>query len=183
MRISRALSEIQSGGDRPNFDEAWIFWNTFPETPGPGNFLFDLAVGDGSLPRAPGSAVDNIGSVYQFDTDPDLTPDEQDLEQAIFRIAAEPQTRRKQGLAQVPTITGDINVPVLTLHNLGDLFVPVLNQVAYASRVLDNGKKDLLVQRAIRGVGHCGFHGQWNYGIPGPGRLGRWRQARRRRFQ
>jgi pimeloyl-ACP methyl ester carboxylesterase len=155
------LVEIQSGGDRPNFDEAWFFWNTFPDNgSGAGNFLFDLAVGDGSLPRAPGSAVDNVGTVYQFDADPALTPDEQALNDSIFRIAAAPQTRRKQGLAQVPTITGDINVPVLALHNLGDLFVPVLNEVEYAKRVSSAGKSDLLVQRAIRGVGHCEFTGE-----------------------
>jgi len=154
------LVEIRSGGDRPNFDEAWFFWNTFPSfASGPGNFLFDLAVGDGSLPRAPGSAVDNIDTVYQFDADPALTAEEEALNQMIFRVAAEPQTRRKQGLAQVPTVTGDIEVPVLTLHNLGDLFVPVLNEVNYAHRVIANEKSDLLVQRAIRGVGHCEFTG------------------------
>ncbi len=152
------LVEIQSGGDRSNFDEAWFFWNSFPDNgSGPGNFLFDLAVGDGSLPRAPGSVVDNEDTVYQFDADPALTPEEQDLNNLIFRIGADPQTRRKQGLAQVPTITGDIDIPVLTLHNLGDLFVPVLNQVEYAKRVFDNGRSELLVQRAIRGVSHCGF--------------------------
>ena len=155
------LVEIRSGGKRPNFDEAWVFWNTFlPENgSGAGNFLFDLAVGDGSLPRAPGSAVDNVETVYQFDAEPALTPDEQALNDSIFRIAADPQTRRKQGLAQVPTITGDIEVPVLALHNLGDLFVPVLNEVEYAKRVLSAGKSDLLVQRAIRGVLHCDFTG------------------------
>ena len=155
----KSLVEIQSGGDRPNFDEAWFFWNSFPDNGSgvPGNFLFDLAVGDGSLPRAPGSAVDNVETVYQFDADPALTPDEQALNDSILRIAAEPQTRRKQGLAQVPTITGDIDIPVLTLHNLGDLFVPVLNEVEYASRVVTHGKSDLLVQRAIRGVSHCDF--------------------------
>lgn len=155
----KSLVEIQSGGDRPNFDEAWFFWNTFPDNGSgvPGNFLFDLAVGDGSLIRAPGSVVDNAKTVYQFDADPTLTPEEQALNDAIFRIAAEPQTRRKQGLAQVPTITGDIDVPVLTLHNLGDLFVPILNQVEYANRVQTKGKSDLLVQRAIRGVLHCDF--------------------------
>ena len=152
------LAEIRSGGVRQNYDEAWFFWNSFPDNgSGAGNFLFDLAVGDGSLPRAPGSALDNIDTVYQFDTDPDQTAEEKELNHLIFRIAAEPQTRRKQGLAQVPTITGDIDVPVLTLHNLGDLFVPVLNQVEYASRVITQGKSDLLVQRAIRGVAHCGF--------------------------
>lgn len=152
------LVEQRSGGDRPNYDEAWFFWNTFPDfASGAGNFLFDLAIGDGSLPRAPGSAVDNIDTVYQFDTDPALTPAEADLNNLIFRIAAEPQTRRKQGLAQVPTVSGDINIPVLTLHNLGDLFVPVLNEVEYVNRVSNNGKGDLLVQRAIRGVLHCDF--------------------------
>ena len=155
------LVELRSGGDRPNFDEAWYFWNTFPDFgSGPGNFLFDLGLGDGTLPRAPGVAVNNAGTVYQFDTDPALTPEEAELNYLIFRVEAQPQTRRKQGLAQVPTITGDIDIPVLTLHNLGDLFVPVLNEVAYVNRVQDKGKGDLLVQRAIRGVLHCDFTAQ-----------------------
>jgi putative addiction module component (TIGR02574 family) len=46
---------------------------------------------------------------------------------------------------------------VLTLHNLGDLFVPTRNEVEYVTRVNAHGKRDLLVQRAIRGVGHCDF--------------------------
>jgi hypothetical protein len=54
-------------------------------------------------------------------------------------------------------VSGDIDIPVLTLHNLGDLFVPVFNEVEYASRAASHGKSDLLVQRAIRGVLHCDF--------------------------
>jgi len=151
------LTELQSGGVRPNFDEAFGFWNSIPSAAGPGNFLFAQAIGDGTLPRAPGVGVDNIGVIYQFDTDSGLTDDEQALNDGIYRVAADPQGPGPNGLAQVPVISGDINIPVLTLHNLGDLFVPVLNQVEYASRVFDNGKSDLLVQRAIRGVGHCDF--------------------------
>ena len=153
------LVEIRSGGERPNFDEAWFFWNTFPDfgLSGPGNFLFELGVGDGTFARAPGVGVDNADTIYQFDTDPGLTPEEEMLNHDIFRVAAEPQTRRKQGLAQIPTISGNIDIPVLTLHNLGDLFVPILNQVKYARRVSDKGRSDLLVQRAIRGVLHCDF--------------------------
>ena len=152
----KSLTELRSGGVRPNFEEAYGFWNSIPAATGPGNFLFELALGDGTLPRAPGNAVDNIGVVYQFDTDPTLTPDEQALNDEIVRVAADPQTFAS-GLAQVPRITGDIDVPVLTLHNLGDLFVPVLNQVEYVDRVAENGKSDMLVQRAIRGVLHCDF--------------------------
>jgi hypothetical protein len=153
----KRLTELRSGGVRPNFEEAFGFWNSIPAETGPGNFLFELALGDGTLPRAPGAGADNIGVVYQFDTDPGLTPEEQALNDDIVRVAADPQGPGPNGLAQVPVISGDIGVPVLTLHNLGDLFVPVLNQVEYASRVLANGKSDLLVQRAIRGVLHCDF--------------------------
>lgn len=153
----KSLTELRSGGERPNFDEAFAFWNSIPAATGAGNFLFELALGDGSLPRAQGIAADNSETVYQFDSDSNLTPDEQALNDDIARVSADPQAKRPNGLAQVPRISGDINIPVLTLHNLGDLFVPVLNEVAYASRALENGNSDLLVQRAIRGVGHCDF--------------------------
>ena len=108
------------------------------------------------LPRAPGVGVDNIGVVYQFDADVILTPAEADLNDGIVRVAADPQSM-KGGLAQVPRVSGDISIPVLTLHNLGDLFVPVLNEIAYVDRVNENGAGEWLVQRAIRGVGHCDF--------------------------
>ena len=152
------LTALRSGGFRPNFDEAWFFWNTFPDfATGPGNFLFDLAFGDGTLPRTPGIGIDNADTVYQFDSDPALTPDEQALNDDVVRISPDPQGRGSSGISQVPVITGDIGIPVLTLHNLGDLFVPVLHEVEYAQRVAAQGNSDLLVQRAIRGVGHCDF--------------------------
>ncbi len=151
------LTELRSGGVRPNFDEAFAFWNSIPANTGAGNFLFELGLGDGTLPRAPGVGADNIGVIYQFDEDPTLMPDEQLLNDTIVRVSADPQGPGPNGLAQVPVISGDINIPVLTLHNLGDLFVPVLNEIEYASRVAGNGKSDFLVQRAIRGVGHCDF--------------------------
>jgi pimeloyl-ACP methyl ester carboxylesterase len=151
------LTELRSGGERPNFDEAWFFWNTFAEfATGPGNFLFDLAIGDGTLPRTPGVGVDNADTLYQFDSDPNLSPEEQALNDGIVRVVADPQGR-VGGLAQVPQVSGDIGIPVLTLHNLGDLFVPYLNEVEYSQRAAAQGKSDLLVQRAIRGVLHCDF--------------------------
>ena len=154
------LTELRSGGDRPNFDEAWFFWNTFPDfATGPGNFLFDLGIGDGTLARTPGNALDNTDVVYQFDTDPALSADEAAFNDGVVRVAQDPEARSPNGLSQVPPITGDIDVPVMTLHNLGDLFVPFHNEVVYAQEVAAHGKSDLLVQRAIRGVSHCRFTG------------------------
>jgi len=145
----KALTELRSGGERPLFDAAWAAWATF---------LLGLpATGDGTVPGSPGVVVDNTDVVYQFDTDPSLTPAEQSFNESIPRIAQDPQGRVKRGLDNAPVIDGRITVPVLTLHDLGDLFVPFLMEQVYAQRVADNGRSDLLVQRAIRGVGHCDF--------------------------
>jgi hypothetical protein len=58
----------------------------------------------------------------------------------------------------VPT-PGDLRIPMLTLHTLGDLFVPFLMQQEYARRVARKGNKHNLVQRATRDYGHCSFTG------------------------
>jgi hypothetical protein len=145
----RALTELRSGGDRPLFDAAWLAW---------ASFLLGLpASGDGTVPRSPGVVVDNTDAVYQFDTDPALTADEQLLNDTIPRVAQDPQGRVEHGLANVPVVNGTPSVPVLSLHDLGDLFVPFSMEQTYAQRVTDNGRSDLVVQRAIRGVGHCDF--------------------------
>ncbi len=153
----KQLLELQSGGDRPNYDEAFVFWNSIPATSGTGNFLFELGLGDGSVFGAPGVVVDNIGTVYQTDLDPALSPEELVLNAEIVRVAGSASLRANPGLLPIPIVTGDIDVPVLSLHNLGDLFVPFHNEIVYAQDVATHGNSDLLVQRAIRGVSHCGF--------------------------
>jgi hypothetical protein len=50
-----------------------------------------------------------------------------------------------------------IEVPVLSMHTLGDPLVPFSMQQFYARRVAANGDAELLVQRAIRDINHCGF--------------------------
>lgn len=149
------LTELRTGGIRPNYDNAWLFWNFPAALGGPGDFLFELGTLGNTLVRSPGVAVDNHDVVYQFDDDPNLSPDEAAFNDLVFRQTADPQARNKNGLAQLPVTTGDIRVPFVTVHNLGDLFVPVLNEIEYARRVAARGNADLLVQRAVRGVGHC----------------------------
>ena len=95
--------------------------------------------------------------VYQFDTDPAPTPAEVAFNEDVVRITQDPQARHRNGLDPVPPTTGDLRIPMLTLHNLGDLFVPFLNEVVYAERVAEKGNSEMLVQRAVGGVGHCDF--------------------------
>jgi pimeloyl-ACP methyl ester carboxylesterase len=154
----KTLTMLRSGGVRPNFDSAWQFWNSIPGifSGRPGSFLFDLGVGDGTS-GGPGVAVDNTDAVYQLDTDPALGADEIAFNESILRVQRDPQGRHPAGLANVPVVKGNPRIPVLTLHNLGDLFVNFGMEIEYAERVADNGANELLVQRAIRGVGHCDF--------------------------
>ena len=53
-------------------------------------------------------------------------------------------------LGPIALVEGDPRVPVLSLHDLGDLFVPFSMEQYYAADVAANGQSDLLVQRAIR---------------------------------
>jgi pimeloyl-ACP methyl ester carboxylesterase len=146
----KALTELRSGGDRPMFDAGFISW---------ADFLLGLGADDGTMPRTRGVVVDNHDRVYQFDTDPALTPAEQALNDDIVRVRHGRFARLDWPLASVPTVRGTPRMPVLTLHTLGDLFVPFSMQQIYAERVAAHGRSDLVVQRAIRDVGHCSFTG------------------------
>jgi pimeloyl-ACP methyl ester carboxylesterase len=146
------LTQMRSGGVRPVFEQGWLFWNGVA-----GDFLFGLGVGDGTLPRQPGMALDNADAVYQFDADPTLSPAEQAFNASVQRLSADPQARRRNGIANVAPTTGNLKIPMLSLHTLGDLFVPFLMEQVYAQRVAAHGAAHLLVQRATRDFGHCTF--------------------------
>jgi pimeloyl-ACP methyl ester carboxylesterase len=141
--------EQRSGGDRPVFDQAFLFWNGFVS----GDFLFSLGATDGGLPpKLDKNAIDNSDTIYQFDGNPVLTASEAALNDSILRVEQDPGSRHAQVI-----VDGTIDVPVLTLHGLGDLFVPFSMEKVYATRVAAQGKAHLLVQRAIREQNHCAF--------------------------
>ena len=150
----KSLVQLRSGGVRPLFEQGWMFWNAVA-----GDFLFGLGVGDGTLPRQPGVAVQNSDVVYQFDTNPAQSGAETVFNGTVQRVTADPQARRNNGLANVTPTTGDLRIPTVTLHTLGDLFVPFHMEQEYARRVAAKGNSNNLVQRATRDYGHCAFTG------------------------
>lgn len=48
-------------------------------------------------------------------------------------------------------------MPVVTIHTLGDVYVPFSMEQIYKRRAMAQGTDKWLVQRAIRGVSHCDF--------------------------
>ena len=137
-----------SGGPRPGFATSFAAW---------GNFLFTVGVTGGDIGVAPGNVQDNHDTVYQIDADPALSPTEIALNAAVLRVTQDPQGRRPNGLANIPAISGRLPIPVLSLHTIGDLFVPFSMEQLYARRVAAAGASDRLVSRAYRDHGHCGF--------------------------
>jgi hypothetical protein len=148
----KSLVQLRSGGVRPLFDQGFLFWNAVA-----GDFLFGLGVGDGTLPRQPGVGVQNSDVVYQFDTDPALSAAESTFNASVQRVTADRQARHVEGLSNVAPTTGNLRIPMLTLHTLGDLFVPFHMEQVYAQRVAAHDASHLLVQRATRDFQHCGF--------------------------
>lgn len=140
--------EMFSGGDRPVFDEGWLGGSG-------GAFAFNF----GSASAGPGR--ENIDTVYQFDTNLALSPAEQLFNDTIIRIEAATSDRNPQGIytnvTSSPALSGKFQVPVVTLHTLGELFVPFSMEQIYARRAAEAGNADLLVQRAIRARNHCEF--------------------------
>jgi hypothetical protein len=147
----RAITELLSGGIRPSFNQTFPVW---------GNFLFTV-YGDGTLSGvASGNVATNVGRVYRFTPGGELTPEEQALNRTVLRVPADPTARFFHGddnLENIPPIRAVFQIPVLSLHTIGDLFVPILMEQVYARRAAATGRSNLLVQRAYRDAGHCGF--------------------------
>jgi hypothetical protein len=153
-----AAVEQRSGGTRPGFGSAFAYWNSFGFPPLTGiPFLFGVYPGlsGGTIGVADGNVVDNRRTVYQLDGDPRLTEEERRLNATVLRIAA--TAKASEDLTGIPAVNGDPRIPVLSLHGLGDLFVPFSMEQAYARRTLLHGQRGLFVSRAIRATGHCDF--------------------------
>lgn len=139
-----AAMKQRTGGERPLADVGFLIWY---------DILFALG-GIDPTPEVPGPFPGNATTIYQLDSDPALSAVEQVINAGVQRIAAPPPGQQP---ASIPALSGDIPVPVLTLHGLGDMFVPFSMEQLYARRVATQGKGNLLVQRAIRDALHCGF--------------------------
>jgi hypothetical protein len=53
--------------------------------------------------------------------------------------------------------TGDLQVPVVTLHSTGDPIVPYEQQALYAAKVSETESTSQLTQIKVERYGHCNF--------------------------
>ncbi|MCM3668118.1 hypothetical protein M3181_03770 [Mesobacillus maritimus] len=145
----KSVTKNLTGGERPLFDVAFENYKTFLLGQLPDRSDYGVAAGN---------VVNTTDSVYQFDEDMNtLSAEEKALNDAVIRVTSDPQTKQ-QGLTGVPKVNGTHKIPMVSMHNVGDLFVPFHMQQLHAERAEENGNGDLLVTRVIRDVQHCGFN-------------------------
>ena len=142
-----------SGGERPIYNVSFGFFQ---------DLLQGFAGSDGTVEGITlKNVVDTTGITYrdQSNLGQPLTNDEINFNSMIIQAEAEEGANalRDDGLRWIPTVKGEFDVPVVTAHTIGDLFVPILMEQQYRERANANGNGGLLVQRAIRAPGHCDF--------------------------
>ena len=148
----KTIVQNLTGGARPLFDVGYAgplqgtVWSTFGSDGTITGILNDRV-------------VSTVNTVYQLDNDPAISTAEQAYADSTLRVApvADANRLRTDGLRWVPKTNAKINVPMVTIHTLGDMYVPFSMEQIYKRRADKLGTSDYLVQRAIRGVSHCDF--------------------------
>lgn len=142
----QSVARELSGGPRPFFQQG--FAEHF-------QLNFGLLLVDPNREGLAAAAATNANIRYDIDEDLGLSAEE--LNDGVRRLPADPAKRNADAHPDAVPTTGRIEAPLLTLHNTGDVFVPISHQVSYAKKADAAGSADLLVQRAIRAAGHCKF--------------------------
>jgi predicted small lipoprotein YifL len=139
-----------TGGQRPIFEQGFVnnglqnvVWSTFGQD----------GTANGILNR---SVVDTFTTTYRFDANAfDLAGFNASIAHATR--APDANRLRRDGLRWIPQVNGQFHVPVVTMHTLGDLYVPFHMEQVYRRRADAKGNGNWLVQRAIRAPSHCDF--------------------------
>lgn len=141
-----------TGGDRPYFAEG--FRTTLQNT------VLGTGGGDGRINGILAKPLTgNQGVRYNVDGQPGQSAEERRFNQTILRVIGHPPANglRDDGLRWIPVINGEFEVPVVSIHTLGDLFVPFKHMQIHRERAEAKGNGELLVQRAVRAPSHCDF--------------------------
>ena len=139
-----------TGGPRPLFAQGLAFGGSFPSAYG--TFGSDGTV-TGILNK---NGLDTNRYTYVIDGD---AAGSAAINASAQKLTATPDANRLRtdGLRWIPKANGEFKIPVVTIHTLGDLFVPFNMEQVYQKRVAAKGNSSWLVQRAIRGASHCDF--------------------------
>ncbi len=119
---------------------------------------FGLLAGDPGRILPATRAATNEGVDYR--AGPGLGFDGDLINRSVRRLPPDPAVRDAARHPENAPTTARIRAPLLTLHETGDLIVPVSMEQSYRRKADAAGTGSLLVQRLIRDGGHCTFSDQ-----------------------
>jgi hypothetical protein len=154
---AKYVSVLQNitGGPRPMFAQGLAYGQAFPSAYG--TFVADPTTPVGSVSGILNKNVlDTTGFTYTIDGD---AASSTALNASVQKLSpdADANRLRTDGLRWIPKANGEFKIPVVSIHTLGDLFVPFSMEQVYSKRTAAKGNSAWLVQRAIRGISHCDF--------------------------
>ncbi len=139
-----------TGGDRPMFDLGIAFGGVF-------GYAWGVFGSDGTVSGLLNKNVLDTNA-YTYTIAGDVAGSTA-LNATVLKLTAATDANRLRtdGLRWIPKVNGEFKIPVVSIHTLGDLYVPFSMEQTYQKRVAAKGNSAWLVQRAIRGVSHCDF--------------------------
>ena len=96
----------------------------------------------------------------RYRIDPGLGLTEDELNARVRRIQPAKDARSPSANPVYAERTGRLTAPLITLHETGDAWVPLSLEQSYRRRTIAAGTDHLLVQRVVRGPGHCATDGE-----------------------
>jgi pimeloyl-ACP methyl ester carboxylesterase len=96
----------------------------------------------------------------RYRIDPGLGLGEEEINARVRRIRPVKDARSPTANPVYAERTGRLTVPLLTLHETGDAWVPLSLEQSYRRRTIAAGAERFLVQRVVRAPSHCGFESE-----------------------
>jgi pimeloyl-ACP methyl ester carboxylesterase len=124
-------------------------------------YLLNMMYRPVDLEKNPNPGLRAASTVHiRYRIDPGLGLTEDELNARVRRVRPVTDARSPTVNPVYAERTGRIAVPLLTLHETGDAWVPLSLEQSYRRRTIAAGTDHLLVQRVMRAPSHCGFYGE-----------------------
>src|SRR5687768_5628672 len=122
-------------------------------------YLLNMIYRPADLEKDPNPGLRAASTAHiRYRIDPGLGLTEDELNARVRRVHPLKDARSPTANPVYAERTGRITVPLLTLHESGDAWVPLSLEQSYRRRTIAAGTDHLLVQRVMRAPGHCGFY-------------------------
>ncbi len=124
-------------------------------------YFLNMMYRPADLEKDPNPGLRAASTVHiRYRIDPGLGLTEDELNARVRRVHPVKDARSPAANPVYAERTGRITVPLLTLHETGDAWVPLSLEQAYRRRTIAAGTDHLLAQRVMRAPSHCGFYGE-----------------------